>query len=112
MGLFKIYKSKNKTYSILFKINNRIEFFSVAHKSKTECLRTINDIKKVTVLKKTTAICQSKCGSWVFKIISPKSQEIIGESQTYLNKKMAERRLMVFKESLKVAHIDSETYSI
>ena len=112
MSVFKIYKDKRGLYSVLFKINNRIEFFSISHKTKIDCYKTIKLIKYLTFFDKSIIKEKTDCGSYFFQLVNISSGKKIGESQSYLNEVVLEERILLFREMLSESFIDAELYSL
>ena len=112
MALFKIYEDKSGIYRILLKFNNRIEFISKGFASRTHCLNTVKTIRKNALSDDAYEMKKLACGSWYFELNDLSLKEVIGDSQSYISKRILEEKISEMKTNVPNAKFDSVTYSM
>ena len=100
MAIFEIFTPNDRTYNILLRINNKIEFISSAYHSRIDCLKMVRIIRKKSSLNAAYEIQNLNCGSWCFILKNPSTNEYLGMSETYINREVIESK---FKEMQKHA---------
>ncbi|MDN3664629.1 hypothetical protein ACFFU1_00200 [Algibacter miyuki] len=112
MPLFKIFTDKEGVYRFFLKTDSKhISFISTGCSSKFQCLQKLELFKQQAFNNKCYIRLTTERGDPYFKFIKSVTNEVVGDSELFLNRRMMEKKITEIKKVVPVAKVDTLTYS-
>lgn len=107
MAVFLLFSLKTKDYRILFKVNDKIEFSSKSFNSRVECLQMIRYMRTKCHKDLFYKVKSLNCGSWYFEFVEPNTDDVLGRSNTYVDKITVLNKISMMKANAQKAKLKS-----
>lgn len=108
---FSVYFNKAQGYRVLVEFNDTIEFIGENYKTRVDCVRMINVIRKCAQQEDSYHPKKLSCGSWVFEFKNCMTNDIIGRSKTYTSEEDLQDKIKTMRVILPNAQFNSKTHS-
>lgn len=112
MSLFEIFETNNSQYCVLVKNQDKIEFITEKYDSKSRAIESINKIRKNAQRHDSYKFVELECGSWLFQLYDMSRNILLGQSQTYINKEIIEKKVKEMRILVPFAKFKSLMFSI